>query len=64
MKTQQTIKLTGKAASIALFKIAKANVAKKGWVILPSVLGPYVYDPFTERCIGRYGSKEYDAAIK
>lgn len=49
--------------SIDRAKIERANAAQKGLVILPSVDGPYVFDPVADRVIGRNGSDEYRMAV-
>lgn len=49
--------------SIDRFKVERANAAKKGLVILPSVDGPYVFDPVTNHVVGRHKSEEYRLAV-
>lgn len=49
--------------SIERSKVEHANAAQKGLVILPSVGGPYVFDPVADRVVGREGSEEYRVAV-
>lgn len=53
---------TGKERSMAAFKIAKDNAEKRGLQILPSVDGPYVWNPTLEKVVGRRGSEAYRLA--
>lgn len=50
------------AHSIARFKLENANAEKRGLKILPSVDGPYAWNPITETVVGRKGSEAYRLA--
>ena len=51
------------AARIAAFKAEKARAEAKGLQILPSIRGPYAYDPAADRVLGIKGSDGYTAAV-
>lgn len=48
---------------MAKFKREISIAKQKGIEILPSVNGPYAFNPATGRVIGRMGSEEYNRAI-
>lgn len=52
-----------KDRNIAEFKLATDHAKQKGLEILPSVDGPYVFNPSTETVVGRKGSEEYRTAV-
>lgn len=51
-----------KDRNIAEFKSATEHANQKGLEILPSVDGPYAFNPSTGTVVGRKGSEEYRAA--
>lgn len=54
--------VAGVARSIEAFKQEKANAENRGLLILPSVDGPYVWNPVTDVLVGRKGSEAYRLA--
>jgi hypothetical protein len=48
--------------NIARFKKQREKAREKGFEILPSVNGPYVFCPKSEMVIGRQGSEQYKMA--
>ena len=63
MANDSTVNKSAMVQRIECFKVEKANAAQKGLVILPSVDGPYVFDPTTDKVIGRKGGEEYRMAV-
>lgn len=50
--------------NMARFKLDRARASRKGLELLPSVEGPYAFDPSEQRVLGRRKSEGYLEAIK
>lgn len=59
----QTNNTKPKNPRFAEFKAACARAEAKGLLILPSVSGPYAFNPTTNKTVGAYKSAAYFAAI-